>query len=66
MAKIPYSTRLDPELLDAIRQQAKIRKRTVNSMIGVLCEYGLQYLSDAVVEPIPMIRNNNIESNAVN
>jgi len=65
MAKIPYPTRLDPELLDAIKYQAKIRKRSVNGMIEILCEYGLQYLSYAVVEPMPILRNSNIESKTV-
>ena len=66
MAKVPYPTRLEPELLEAIKYQAKIQKRSVNSMIEILCEYGLKYLSEAKIEPLPILRGSNVEKKAVN
>jgi len=50
MAKIQYPTRLDPELLESIREQAKIQNRSVNNMIEVLLGYGLQYVSESPTE----------------
>lgn len=66
MAKIPYPTRLDPDLLEAIKQQAKIQKRSVNSMIEILCEYGLQYFSNTTQEQLPFLRSDNLERKVAN
>ncbi len=66
MAKVPYPTRLDPELLEIIKEQARIRKRSVNGMIEILLEFGLKYLSEAAIEPMPILRKNTMESKTVN
>jgi len=65
MAKIPYPTRLDPQLLDDIKEQARTRKRSVNNMIEVLLQYGMQYLAENTVEPEITINTNRIESKLV-
>jgi hypothetical protein len=66
MAKIPYPTRLDPELLEIIKHQAKIRNRSINNMIEELLKYGILYLSETAIEPIPIIQGNKVETNTVN
>jgi len=58
MAKIQYPTRLDPELLESIREQAKIQNRSVNNMIEVLLGYGLQYVSESPAENRSIVGNN--------
>ena len=45
MAKQPYQLRLEPELLETIRELAKKEKRSVNNMIEVLLSYGLEYVN---------------------
>ena len=57
MPKVPYPTRLDPELLESVREQAKIQKRSVNNMIEVLLEIGLQYASGTPIENGAMVEN---------
>lgn len=65
MAKIPYPTRLEPQLLDSIKVCAKQQNRSVNNMIEVLLEYGVQYFNEISTDKKLIVRNS-IENQVVN
>lgn len=43
MAKLPYQIRIHQDQLKQIKEKALREKRSVNSMIEILLEHGLQY-----------------------
>ena len=65
MSKIPYSLRLEPELLQKIKDQSKIRRRNINNMFEVLLEYGILYLNEHSIEPEIEIRTDKIQAKSL-